>query len=303
METVFRLLAVVTPSCHDEGAMPKVIISASRRTDIPAFLADWFMQRIHAGTCEVANPYRPSQVRRVDLRPDSVAGIVFWTRHAAPLFSHLPMLDNAGYSYYFLYTLLGYPRRIEPLSPERDLALRTMQELARRIGSHRLSWRYDPLVLDDELTPSWHVDNFTRLLDALHGYTDRVIVSVIDPYRKTQSAMNWQPVGPVRYDVNAYREVLADLAHVAADAELPIQSCCEPAIDVPGITPGACIEAARIATLADQPMDVQPHKLRPGCLCDRSVDIGANNTCRFGCRYCYATRPNAPERYHRRNAQ
>jgi hypothetical protein len=272
------------------GDMPKAIISASRRTDIPAFFAEWFMERIRAGHCEVANPYRPSQVRRADLRPESVAGIVFWTRHAAPLLQHLPTLDEAGYTYYFLYSLLGYPRRLEAASPDREVAIRTIRELADRVGRERVSWRYDPLILDDELTESWHRHHFESLLERLSGSVDRVIVSVIDPYRKTQAGIGKQDASPVRYDVDAYVELLVELSRMASHAGLPMQSCCEPALEVPGIVPRACIDASRIAALSGHPVEGHPHKLRPGCLCDRSIDIGTNNTCRFGCRYCYATR-------------
>ena len=126
-----------------------MIVSASRRTDIPAFYAEWFMNRVRAGTCDVPNPFNPQQVARVSLQPDEVDGIVFWTRHPRPLFPHLAELDKRGYRYYFQYTLLDNPRLIDPKVPPLETSLATFRELAERVGPDRVVWRYDPIVFSN----------------------------------------------------------------------------------------------------------------------------------------------------------
>jgi len=88
-----------------------MIISASRRTDIPAFYADWLVNRINAGYCLVKNPYNPSQIRRVSLLPEDVDGIVLWTKNAAPLLPKISALSE--FAYYFQYTITPYFSDVE----------------------------------------------------------------------------------------------------------------------------------------------------------------------------------------------
>lgn len=73
-----------------------LIVSASRRTDIPAFYAEWFMSRIHEQYCTVPNPFNRNQVSRVSLKPEDVDAIVFWTKNATPLSPHLNRLNQLG---------------------------------------------------------------------------------------------------------------------------------------------------------------------------------------------------------------
>lgn len=267
--------------------MPRTIISASRRTDIPAFYGEWFHNRFRAGYCMVSNPYRPSQVRLVSLRPQDVAGFVFWTRHSKPFEDALAAVDDSGIPYYFLYSLLGYPRSLEPAAPAVDVAIREMSVLSERIGPQRLSWRYDPIILTDDLTPEWHRRNFTTLAKGMRGKIADVIVSVVDPYRKTVARTGDEAC--VTYDVEDYAETLSELVGIASDAGIPVRSCAEPALQVSGVSPGKCVDRDRLVRLGAPVLRSDRHRLRPGCLCDRSIDIGVNNTCGFGCAYCYAT--------------
>lgn len=263
------------------------IISASRRTDIPAFYAKWFMNRIREGYCTYPNPMYPKQIHRVDLSPDQVAGIVFWTRNARPLTPHLEALDRLGYAYYFLYTVVNYPRRIDPRSPTLKSATRTMAELANQIGPERIIWRYDPIILDGELTVEWHKENFARCLTVLSKYTGKIIVSVVDPYSKTKRRLE-NSNERVEYDPAQYMELLSAIVDMSRDAKLTLQSCAEPNLDVQGIEPGGCIDGHFMESLSGHRCTKALHRQRSGCLCVKSIDIGVNNTCGFGCRYCYA---------------
>src|SRR5512139_3841787 len=110
-----------------------MIISASRRTDIPAFYAPWFINRVRAGFCEVPNPFNRQQVSRISLSPEDVDVIVFWTRNPRSLFPYLDELERRGYRYYFQYTLLGYPLEIDNHGPPSIASLVTFRELAQRV--------------------------------------------------------------------------------------------------------------------------------------------------------------------------
>ena len=118
--------------------LKRKIISASRRTDIPAFFSKWFMNRIREGCCVTVNPRNQNQASYVSLRPEDVEVFVFWTRNPKPLLKHLSELDRREYSYYFFYTIVGYPREIEPFSPELAEAIETFQELSQSIGKENV---------------------------------------------------------------------------------------------------------------------------------------------------------------------
>ena len=89
-----------------------MLISASRRTDIPAFYSQWFINRIAAGYCAVPNPFNRKQISYISLSPEDVDAIVFWTRNPKPLLAHLQELDGRGLNYYFLFTLVNNPREV-----------------------------------------------------------------------------------------------------------------------------------------------------------------------------------------------
>jgi hypothetical protein len=263
------------------------IISASRRTDIPAFHAEWLLARIRAGSCEYPNPIFPSKRHRVSLRSEDVLGWVFWTRNAAPLMPYLPEFDARSWPYLFQYTAVGYPRSIDPRSPSASEAEATLRELSGRIGRERIVWRYDPILLSRDVDAQWHRDNFRRRADALASQVRHLVVSVIDSYAHTRTAL---AALDVRHDPPAVVDVLAWIAAEAVSRGLSVFSCAEPALAVPGIQPGRCVDAALLHTLGGLPPPARPamHRQRKGCLCHRSVDIGTAGTCGFGCRYCYA---------------
>jgi len=274
-----------------------MIISASRRTDIPAFFAEWFMDRVREGYCDVANPYRADQVSRVSLRPEDVDVIVFVTRNARPLLPHLAELDGRGLRYYFQYTLTGYPRLLEVNTPAVPDALDTLHRLVEYVGPERLIWRYDPIVFTT-LTPlAYHAEQFARLAESLHGLTRHVTVSILDDYRwVTARLRKLEKAGIMRLAISSEEEefgnVMRSLAAIARAHGMEIFSCAEP-IDLQpyGIAHGKCIGDAYIRRTFG--IDITRRKdpsQRKSCGCVVSKDIGAYNTCRHGCVYCYATR-------------
>ena len=137
-----------------------MIISASRRTDIPALYSKWFMNRIRAGYCRVPNPRNTKQVSRVSLRPSDVEAIVFWSKNPAPLLPHLRELDSSGFRYYFQFSLNDYPWALEPNLPSLSDRTDTFKDLGRILGPSRVVWRYDPIIISN-LTPfEYHREMF-----------------------------------------------------------------------------------------------------------------------------------------------
>ena len=271
-----------------------MIISASRRTDIPAFFSEWFMQRVREGHCTVVNPYNRRQVSYVSLDPADVDVIAFWTKNPLPLLSSLPELEQRGLRYFFSYTLNGYPRLLEPGLPRLEHCLSTFHRLAEMIGPERVIWRYDPIILSNVTSVGYHLEQFECLVRALYGSTSRVIISIVDGYRK--AAYSFRRLAEQRTVVDenpplaTVGELVSSLAQIAQDNGLQIQSCAEVLDLTPyGVAPGKCIDDAYIRDVFG--IDVTRQKgrnQRAECGCVVSKDIGMYDTCLHGCAYCYA---------------
>ena len=285
-----------------------MIISASRRTDLPAFYARWLMARLRAGWCEVRNPFNAAQVSRVSLAAADVDALVLWTRDPRPLLPHLPEILALGHEPFFLYTLLDNPRPLDPKCPGPDISVPTFARLAKALPG-RLTWRYDPIVLTAATPPDWHRQTFARLAAALAGHTDRVIVSFVEPYRKIAKRMAaLAEAGFALMDVSPEERVLlaGDLRDLAASHGMALATCCQPEdFEAAGIPAAHCIDAAWISAHTGRTIPAgKDAGQRPRCGCAPSRDIGAYDRCLFGCAYCYATTSfeRAREHYGRHDA-
>jgi DNA repair photolyase len=273
-----------------------VIISASRRTDIPAFYADWFMNRVRAGFCMVANPWNPRQVGRVSLKPADVDAMVFWSKNPAPLVSRLAELDKMKLRYYFLFTLNDCPDCLEPHLPSLEERIRTFRDLSTMIGKEKVVWRYDPVILSNILDCDYHRRAFSAIARSVCGHTGRVIVSVLDFYARTERRLSdiEDRTGDrfVRdpFALPGFGDLARDLAWIAAENGMQIQSCAEDdRLAALGIRPGKCIDDELIrSALAVSVSSAKDPGQRGKCLCVASRDIGANDSCAHGCVYCYA---------------
>ena len=273
-----------------------MIISASRRTDIPAFYAEWFIRRIREGYCLVPHPFNPRQELRVSLAPADVDVIVFWTRQPRPLLPYLDELDRLGYRYYFQYTLLDYPRQIDTAAALLQSRLHAFWELANHIGPQRIIWRYDPILFTQATPASFHQETFARLAGQLRGCTFRSVISILTPYAKIQrrmQALERQGAGLLPFDPQDawFGDLMRSLAASAQANGMQIQSCAsEILLHDYGIRPGKCMDDDYIQEVFG--LDVT-HTKDPGqrklCGCVISKDIGVYDTCLFGCQYCYAT--------------
>jgi len=275
-----------------------VIISASRRTDIPAFYADWFMNRVRAGYFYRLNPFNNRQVSGFSLKPEHLDAICFWTKNPRPLLPHLAELDERGLNYYFQFTLNAYDRRFEPNLPPVEERIETMIALAGRIGPERVVWRYDPVILSSVTPAAWHLEQAGRIADRLKDATRRLTFSFCDFYGKGQGRLSkaLQGTGIRLADITApeQRDALEQVARgfreIAACHGLEIFSCSE-AVDLAalGIEQGACIDSTLIRKLFGvDPSGRKDKNQRAACMCVESADMGSYNSCRCRCAYCYA---------------
>ena len=265
-----------------------MIISASRRTDIPAFYGDWFLNRIREEFVLVRNPFNSQQVSRVSLSPDNVDCIVFWTKDPAGFLGRLEELDRRGFHYYFLFTLTPYGKDIETDLPDKDELVSTFIKLSGMIGKEKVIWRYDPVVITDRLDRAYHEQEFRSLAQKLAPYTNRCVISFLDFYAKTKR--NMKDVNAIESDEASMRGLAANFAGTCRENGLQLQTCAEN-IDMTdiGVPPGKCIDDERIAAILGRNISIpRAPGQRTTCKCASSVDIGAYNSCPHHCLYCYA---------------
>jgi len=273
-----------------------MIISASRRTDIPALYGEWFMNRVRAGWCAVPNPMNARRVSHVSLQPGEVDAIVFWSKDPAPLLPHLDELDSMGFRYYFLFTLNDYPGKLEPNVPSLDERLETFLDLSRCTGPLRVVWRYDPIIISNVTTFDYHAERFARIAAELKGATRRVVVSFVDYYRKTERRLGGLEREGFEFDRQAESSehvpaFLKELASIARKRDMEMFTCAEDRDYAEcGVPPGRCIDDQLMNKLWPLQLGYKkdPYQ-RDLCLCAVSKDIGVSDTCTQGCTYCYST--------------
>ncbi len=285
----------------DPPAELPMIVSASRRTDIPAFFGDWFEARLAAGYCLVPNPFDAKRVTRVSLERGEVDAFVFWTRNPAPFAPALATLDRRGDPYLVLLTLTGYGPPLEPAAPPQEAVIAAARELVARIGPERLIWRYDPVILGPGLDLERHVDRFARLAAAFEGVSREVRVSFLDLYRRTRRRVSALPCGSEYLSDPAGHPsagaLLEELHRCARRHGLRLSTCAEPADwSIHGAPPGACVDSGLLGRLFGVRVEGRDRGQRPHCRCAPSRDIGVADSCLHGCAYCYATTSDAAAR-------
>lgn len=269
-----------------------MIISASYRTDIPAFYGEWFEKRLEAGYCSVANPYNRRQVRRVRLLPEDVDGFVFWTRNLGPFMGRLSRVADLGRPFVVQQTVTGYPRKLEPAAVGAAEAVRQIRAVAEAFGPKAAVWRYDPILFTSLTPPEFHLENFSRLAGALEGATDEVVISFAQVYRKAArnldlAARNFGFTWTDPPD-GAKLDLAARLVEIAKSRGMSLSVCSQRKYIVPGAKAARCVDARRLAAIGGRPIRARLKGNRPDCGCYEAVDIGEYDTCPAGCAFCYA---------------
>jgi hypothetical protein len=263
-----------------------MIISASRRTDIPAYYSEWFFKRLREGFVLVRNPMHIHQIGKVSLSPDVVDCIIFWSKNPHPMLDKLHLL--AAYPYYFQFTLNSYAQDIETGLPKKREIIDTFQKLSDMIGAEKVIWRYDPILLNEKYTIAYHIENFGRIARCLKGYTKKVTISFIDFYSKITKNINLLNIRQISTENKD--KIAKQLSAIARENCFAIDTCAE-GIDLSqyGISHARCIDDRCIERIIGCKLSVTKDKTqRLECGCVASVDIGAYNSCANGCLYCYA---------------
>jgi hypothetical protein len=282
-------------------ALFPVIVSASRKTDIPAFYADWFFNRLRAGYLRWTNPYNPAQSRIVAMRDTRV--FVFWSKNPQPMLARLDELDALGVNYVFQYTLNDYEAEgLEPGVPPLGQRIDTFLRLSERLGPGRVVWRFDPLILAGALDAAGLLAKVARLAAPLKDATRTLVFSFADiaRYRSVQRNLKASGARCTEFTPQAMRDFARGLVALNARWGLRLATCAE-AIDLSdlGIEHGRCIDARLMARLwpddtalkrflADTGPDLKDPGQRAECGCFPAKDIGRYRTCRHLCAYCYA---------------
>lgn len=271
-----------------------MIISASRRTDIPAFYSEWFMNQIRNQVVLRKNPYN-GQILTTSLKPEDVDCVVFWTRNAKPMIKngYLDELNDLGIPYYFQYTITGYNKELEKSTLHPMKAIDNINELADKIGGNKIIWRFDPIVLSQYTPVEELLRLHNKIASLLHSDIEENVISFLDDYQKT--GRNLKLAGIESKDILLYPElldqVLKGISETAKTYNLNVSTCAEN-IDLTkyNIREGKCIDGDFIArNLGLKVSKAKDRGQRKECGCIKSIDIGLYDTCAHGCEYCYAT--------------
>jgi len=293
-----------------------IIISASRRTDLPAFHTDWLMNRLKIGSCDWINPFNH---QKVSISFQKTKVFVFWSKYPQPLLSYLPEFDKQGFYYYFQYTLNDYEQeKWEPNIPPLGKRILTFQDLSGRIGKEKIIWRFDPLMLTDKIGVEELLQKVENIGNQLKGYTEKLVFSFADitQYRKVEHNLKQKKINYREFTIQSMSEFARGLQDLNKNWHYTLATCAE-TIDLKhyGIDHNCCIDPELMKRIFAQDDDFVyyltynrfPEKngllftnkdknevqrkdrgQRKACGCVLSKDIGMYNTCPYLCVYCYA---------------
>ncbi len=271
-----------------------MIVSASRRCDIPSYNSDWLARRLAEGECEAVNPYNPNMRRRVSLRPNDVDALILWSKNPLPLLARADALN--GYAWVLQYTLNDAPDKIEPNLPDLSARIDAFLRFSRLSSPSRVVWRYDPAYIAGGMSADDNIKKFKRIADALSGATDTCVISFLDIYAHVSKRLNALGVRPPTVD--EAKRMAAGFVKIAAESGMRVQACCE-ALDLSaeGVEARGCIDAASLSRALNKDIRAKrDSNQRENCLCSASVDIGRYGICQNGCAYCYANKFKEPRR-------
>lgn len=309
---------VETPQGRETAIAP-LVISASRATDIPAFHAAWFMNRLRADYCLWTNPFNARQRQYVSFERSRV--IVFWSKHPAALLPYLPEIAARNHQFYFQYTLNDYEQTgLEPGLPRLRQRLDLFRRLSEQIGKHRVIWRFDPIILGGGLTPENTLDRLYAIGREIAPYTEKLVFSFVDWYAKTKRELGKLNAGlraPTEEEMQRLARGIVEVER-ALPSRLRLATCAESMDLQPlGIEHNKCIDPELLLRLCPdcaafrkacgrtapgreqgslvplkapsaQAGTIKDSGQRKSCGCAPGKDIGIYNTCMHFCAYCYA---------------
>ncbi len=268
------------------------VISASRRTDIPAYYTPWFLNRLKEGHAIYKNPFT-GKIFRLSLKAEEVHSIVFWSRDYSKLIPYLKELHKRDYRFYFHFTLTGHPKILDPNVIQPVEAIRQFQTLSQMFSPDHMQWRFDPLIITDVTPVEQLISTFSKLAGKLKKSTRRCTISFAHLYGKVRRNLNKleEESGVKHYEIpdDEKYDIAQKIAEIAADHGMRVYSCCCPNLIGGLVQQAHCIDQKILRLLfPERPLKGKVTPTRKGCGCFSSRDIGAYNTCPQGCIYCYA---------------
>jgi hypothetical protein len=254
-----------------------MIISASRRTDLPAFFPKETIHKIVSLTGREQLPlFETGKI---------VDAVVFWTKNAEPILPYLKNLDKLQIPYYFQYTMNNYPKEIEPNIPNLAHRIETFKNLSNMIRKERVIWRYDPFLTSKypiKLSVEDVINRFEFIGEHLHNYTSKLVFSFLDPYNKLPSGL----YPPTKKEET---QIIDAITNMNKSWKLQLATCAEITTN-PFIEQNRCIDPVLLKKIGVEikNTDDKDGTQRNNCHCYPSRDIGEYHTCRHNCSYCYA---------------
>ena len=261
-----------------------MIINTGQRTDIPAFYAEWFANRLKEGFVCVRNPYNQNQVSRYRLDPAVVDVIGFCTKNPAPMFPYMELLKD--YGQYWFVTITPYGRDIEPNVPDKHQLIEDFKTLSNIVGINSIGWRFDPVFISERYGEKYHIRAFEQIAAALEGYTETAVISFIDLYPKVRR--NFPEVQEVTKEQRL--RLGKEFIRIACAQGMTVKPCAEgDELAAYGADCSGCMRIRDYEKAIGMHLNAPKRKgARAECACYLSCDIGAYNTCKHLCRYCYA---------------
>ena len=261
-----------------------MIINTGQRTDIPAFYARWFANRLREGMVLVRSPYNPVSVTRYRLDPEVVDVIGMCSKNPAPLFPYMDLLRPFRQLWHV--TITPYGKEIEPFVPDKRSVLESFRRLSDMVGPQCMVWRYDPILINEQYPAERHIRAFSYMARELEGYTHTAVISFIDLYEKTRR--NFPEVRSV--DREDRLMLGRAMVEIAKTHRMTVRPCAEgDELDEFGADCSGCMTIPVYEQAIGRHLNVPAHApARKMCACHLSADIGAYNSCGHFCRYCYA---------------
>jgi len=270
-----------------------MIVCASRRTDIPAFHAEWMINRLRAGYVLVRNPVQRDVIYRVNLTPRNIDMLVFMTKDPRPIVEYLDEMTEMGIKYCFQVTVTPYGKDVEPGVPFKADIVDSFKEISKKIGKDRIIWRYDPVVINDRYDIRYHSRKFNTLCDELRGYTDRCTFGFVDLYKKLERFSEEEKLR--KTTTSEICQIGKMMSETVEGRGIKLNYCCaEVDLTEYGISHKGCIDKDYMTSL-NVPSELSS-PLRDRCKCVKNIDIGSYDTCDHNCIYCYANAANDKSR-------
>jgi hypothetical protein len=281
----------------------KIVISASRRTDIPAFYMKWFMKQIKNGHFEVVNPYN-RHVSIVPATPDKVHTILFWSKNFGPFIKNGfgEKLKNLGYKLYFNFTINSEEPLLEPNVPTLDERIWQLKYLCKNFDPGSISWRFDPICFyktkDGKIHDNLHDFNYISGKASQYGIK-RCITSFMDDYHKIRKRIAKIPgFAFIDQTIEIKSEIVLKMKDELSDKNISLHTCCEKELlsilpESSGITKSSCIPNDLLMKLFGGSLSLKKdcgQRIKNGCGCNVSADIGSYSLhpCYHNCLFCYA---------------